>query len=611
MYKRIINVAVIAHVDAGKSTLVDALLKQSGTFGEREEITELVMDSDQLEKERGITIYSKNCSIMYGDTKINIVDTPGHADFSGEVERIMKLVDTVILLVDSSEGPMPQTRFVLNKSLENGLNPILLINKIDKPDARPEEVVNMTLELFMALNANDKQLDFPVLYGSARDGIVKANMNDESTNLEPLFQALLKHVPEYPHTEEENLVMQIQSLKYDRYLGRMGVGRLVKGKLTDKGRYALAKNDGSIKTNVGFSKLFVNKGLDREEVTQVQPGDIALVAGIADITIGDTITSMENPEKLPPIEIEEPTISMNFLVNKSPLAGKEGKQVTSRAIMERLYKELETNVALKVAPLESLEEGFEVKGRGELHLSILLENMRREGYELAVSKPKVLFKVEDERTLEPYEEAVVTCDDEFAGTIIQQIAERKGLVETMESHNGQTRMIFTVPTRGLIGYRQQFITTTRGTGILEKTFLKYDEYAGEIKGRSNGVLVSMDNGEAVGFALFKLTDRGKFFIKPQDIVYEGMIVGIHAKDTDLDINPTKGKALTNMRASGHDEATRVPVPVILSLEEALEFIENDELVEVTPKSIRMRKKVLDKRYRHLDEKALRDLGVKN
>ncbi len=601
MYKRIINVAVIAHVDAGKSTLVDALLKQSGTFGEREEITELVMDSDQLEKERGITIYSKNCSIMYGDTKINIVDTPGHADFSGEVERIMKLVDTVILLVDSSEGPMPQTRFVLNKSLENGLNPILLINKIDKPDARPEEVVNMTLELFMALNANDKQLDFPVLYGSARDGIVKSTMEDPSTTLEPLFQVLLKHVPEYPHTEDENLVMQIQSLKYDKYLGRLGIGRLVKGKLTDKGRYAIAKNSGEIKQNVGFSKLFVNKGLDREEVTQVQPGDIATIAGIPDITIGDTITSMDKPEKMAPIEIEEPTISMNFLVNKSPLAGKEGKQVTSRAIMDRLYKELESNVALKVVPLQGQEDGFEVKGRGELHLSILIENMRREGFELAVSKPKVLFKTIDGVKMEPYEEAVVTCDDEFAGTIIQQLAERKGNVKHMESHNGQTRMVFEVPTRGLIGYRQQFITTTRGTGILEKTFLKYDVEAGEIKGRSNGVLVSMDNGEAVGFALFKLTDRGKFFITPQTQVYEGMIIGIHAKDTDLDVNPTKGKALTNMRASGHDEATRVPVPIILSLEEALEFIEKDELVEVTPKSIRLRKKVLDKRYRHLEQ----------
>lgn len=600
MYKRIINVAVIAHVDAGKSTLVDALLKQSGTFGEHEEIKELVMDSDQLEKERGITIYSKNCSIMYGDTKINIVDTPGHADFSGEVERIMKLVDTVILLVDSSEGPMPQTRFVLNKSLENGLNPILLINKIDKPDARPEEVVNMTLELFMALNANDKQLDFPVLYGSARDGIIKSSLEDPSENLEPLFKTLLNHVPPYPHTEEENLVLQIQSLKYDRYLGRMGVGRLVKGKLTDKGRYAIVKNSGETKQNVGFSKLFVNKGLDREEVTQVQPGDIALIAGIADITIGDTITSMDKPEKLAPIEIEEPTISMNFLVNKSPLAGKEGKQVTSRAIMERLYKELETNVALKVSPLQSQDDGFEVKGRGELHLSILLENMRREGFELAVSKPKVLFKEIDGISMEPYEEAVVTCDDEFAGTIIQQLAERKGTVKTMDSHNGQTRMTFEVPTRGLIGYRQQFITTTRGTGILEKTFLRYDVEAGDIKGRSNGVLVSMENGEAVGFALWKLTDRGKFFIAPQTIVYEGMIVGIHAKNTDLDVNPTKGKQLTNMRASGHDEAVRVPVPIKLSLEEALEFIEKDELVEVTPKSIRLRKKVLDKRYRHLE-----------
>lgn len=599
--KRIINVAVIAHVDAGKSTLVDALLYQSGTFDEREERVAQVMDSDQLERERGITIYSKNCSIMYGDTKINIVDTPGHADFSGEVERIMKSVDTVILLVDSAEGPMPQTRFVLKKSLEHGLKPILLINKIDKQDARPKEVVDMVLELFMSLDATDEQLEFPVLYGIARQGIVKKNMEDESNSLEPLFKELLNHVPPYKYDGSENVQLQISALKYDKYIGRLGIGRLIKGTLSSKGRYSLITNDGKIK-QVGFSKLFVNRGLDRDEVEEVRPGDITLIAGIPDITIGDTISSIENPERMDPIEIEEPTISMNFLVNKSPFAGKEGKFVTLRNIEERLNKELETNVALKVLPLTNgKDEGFEVKGRGELHLSILIENMRREGYELAVSKPKVLWKEVDGQKHEPYEEVIVTCDDEFAGTVIQQLSERRGVVTNMSSTKGQTRVDLIVPTRGLIGYRQTFLTTTRGTGILEKTFLHFDKNAGAIESRKNGVLVSMDNGTAMAYSLWKLSERGDMFITPQTKVYEGMIIGINSRPQDMDVNPTKNKEMTNMRASGSDDAIRVPVPIVLSLEEALEFIEIDELVEATPKSIRLRKKVLDKRYRHLEQ----------
>lgn len=602
MEKRIINVAVIAHVDAGKSTLVDALLEQSGTFGERDERIEQIMDSDDLERERGITIYSKNVAIDYKGTKINIVDTPGHADFSGEVERIIKNVDTVILIVDSSEGPMPQTRFVLKKSLEQGLKPILFINKIDKPEQRSKEVVDMVLELFMELEANEEQIEFPVLYGAARDGIVKYELEDDSETLIPLFETLLKHVPKYSHTVEENLQLQISSLKYDNYLGRMGVGRLISGKLTSKGKYTLMSQDGTSK-QVGFSKMFVNKGLDREEVEQVQPGDIVALAGVPTITIGDTVTSLDNPVAMAPISIEEPTISMEFLVNKSPLNGKEGKWVTLRKIEERLNKELETNVALRISPLTSgNDEGFKVEGRGELHLSVLIENMRREGFELAVSKPKVIYKTDANlaRT-EPYENVQITCDDEFSGSVIKQVSERKGLMTNMTNHGGQTIMEFNVPTRGLIGYRQTFITTTRGTGILEKTFDAYGSYAGEIEGRKNGVLISTESGGAMAYSLWKISERGELFIEPQTPVYMGMIIGIHSKDTDLDVNPVKNKQMTNVRSSGADDAIRVPKAIKLSLEEALEFIERDELVEVTPKSIRLRKKVLDKRYRHMEK----------
>ncbi|CAM9118186.1 translational GTPase TypA [Mycoplasma marinum] len=598
---KILNVAVIAHVDAGKSTLVDALLEQSGTFNERDERVEQIMDSDDIERERGITIYSKNCSIKYGDTKINVVDTPGHADFSGEVERIIKNVDTVMLLVDSSEGPMPQTRFVLKKSLENGLKPILVINKIDKQDARPAEVVDMVLELFMELNATDEQMEFPILYGAARDGIMKTSMDDDSETLEPLFKTLINHVEEYPHTADENVQMQISSLKYDKYLGRLGLGRLVKGTLTQKGRYSLINSNGDIKT-VGFSKIFVNDGLDRKEVSTIQPGDLCIVAGVADITIGDTISSIENPEPMEKIEIEEPTISMNFLVNKSPLNGREGKHVTSSLIEKRLTKELETNVALKVNKIEGIE-GFEVQGRGELHLSVLIENMRREGFELAVSKPKVLIKEENGKKLEPYEMAQITCDDEFSGTIIQLMAERKGNLTNMHSHNGQTNMEFIIPTRGLIGIRQSFITKTRGTGILEKTFHEYGPYAGVIEGRKNGVLVSNVKGKTMGYSLWKISERGDLFVGTQTEVYEGMIIGVNSRANDLDVNPIKNKQLTNVRSSGTDESIRVPEPIVLSLEEALEFIEIDELVEVTPESIRLRKKTLDKRFRGKEHKV--------
>ncbi|NQZ65865.1 MAG: translational GTPase TypA [Mycoplasmatales bacterium] len=602
MSKRIINVAVIAHVDAGKSTLVDALLDQTGTFNERDERVEQIMDSDDLERERGITIYSKNAAIEYKGTKINIVDTPGHADFSGEVERIIKNVDTVILIVDSSEGPMPQTKFVLKKSLIQGLKPILFINKIDKPEQRSKEVVDMVLELFMELNANEEQIEFPILYGSARDGIVKYELEDDNKNLTPLFETLLNHVPEYPFSKTSNLQLQVSSLKYDKYLGRMGVGRLIQGDLSSKRKYTLIKQNGVTKT-VQFSKMFVNKGLDREEVDNVIPGDIVSLAGIADITIGDTITSLDNPVAMEPINIEEPTISMEFLVNKSPFNGKEGKWVTLRKIEERLNKELETNVALRISPLEnSSDEGFKVEGRGELHLSILIENMRREGFELAVSKPKVIYKTDANLSrTEPYENAQITCGDEFSGTIIKQMSERKGILMNMSNNNGQTTMEFNIPTRGLIGYRQTFITSTRGTGILEKTFDDYGTFAGEIGGRKNGVLISTEKGPAMAYSLWKISERGELFIEPQTQVYQGMIIGIHAKETDLDVNPIKNKQMTNVRSSGADDAIRVPRAIKLTLEEALEFIERDELVEVTPKSIRLRKKVLDKRYRHLEK----------
>ena len=602
--KRIINVAVIAHVDAGKSTLVDALLDQSGTFGERDERVEQVMDSDDLERERGITIYSKNAAIEYKDVKINIVDTPGHADFSGEVERIIRNVDTVILLVDSSEGPMPQTRFVLKKSLEQGLKPILFINKIDKPDQRAIEVVDMVLELFMELEATEEQMEFPVIFGAARDGIAQLSMDKPSKDLKPLFEKILEHVEPYPHTVEENLQMQVTSLKYDNYLGRMGVGRLISGKLTKSGRYRLIKQNG-VEKDISMAKLFVNKGLDREEVQEVFPGDILSFSGIADITIGDTITSIDNPVKMEPIAIESPTISMEFLVNKSPLNGKEGKWVTLRKIQERLDKELETNVALRITPLESGgtgDEGFKVEGRGELHLSVLIENMRREGFELAVSKPKVIYKTDKNLSrTEPYENALITCDEQFSGSVIQQVSERKGQLTNMSSKGTQAIMEFNVPTRGLIGYRQTFITTTRGTGILEKTFDKYDKYAGPIQSRKNGVLISTEKGGAMAYSLWKISERGDLFIGPQAEVYAGMIIGIHAKEQDLDVNPIKNKAMTNVRSSGADDAIRVPKAITLSLEEALEFIERDELVEVTPETIRLRKKVLDKRYRHLEK----------
>ena len=594
--EKIINIAVIAHVDAGKSTLVDSMLKQTGVFSEREEVVEQVMDSNDLERERGITIYSKNCSINYKGVKINIVDTPGHADFSSEVERIMKTVDSVILLVDSAEGPMPQTRFVLEKSLEVGLKPILFINKIDKKDARPNEVVDMTFDLFLSLNATDEQLNFPIVYGIAREGIAKRELNDESNDLTPLLDLILETVEPYKGSVEDPLQMQVSSLAYDEYIGRLGIGRITRGSIKVGEEVAVSRYDGTIE-KARITKLFINEGINRKEVKEAYYGDIVTVAGISDVSIGETICDKDHIEPMEMIHIEEPTLSMNFLVNSSPFAGESGKFVTIRHIKDRLDRELETNVGLKVEPLDDLD-GYKVYGRGELHLSILLENMRREGYELSVSKPEVIIKEIDGVKCEPFEKVIVTLPDEYSGTVINALNERKGILESIESNLEYTKITFLVPTRGIIGYRSQFINTTKGEGIMVKSFHSYMPCVGKIQGRKNGVLVSMENGKTMGYSLWNLEDRGTLIVTPATPVYVGMIIGIHNRIEDLNVNPCKNKQLTNTRASGSDDAITLTPPKKFTLEEALEFIEDDELVEITPDDIRLRKKILDPKLRY-------------
>ena len=590
---KIINVAVVAHVDAGKSTLVDALLQQNGVFNEHDEIVDQVMDSDQIERERGITIYSKNCAIRYKDYKINIVDTPGHADFSSEVERIIRTVDTVILIVDSAEGPMPQTRFVLSKALEQNLRPVLFINKIDKKDARPEEVVNEVFDLFVDLNANDEQLDFPIVYGVARDGIATLDYNDlNAKSIEPLLDVVLNQVSAYEGNENDDLQLQVSSLAYDEYIGRLGIGRVTKGKIKSGELVTLCKNDGSLES-FKVSKLFVNEGLNRVEKSEAFYGDIVTVAGCADISIGDTICTKDKPNPLPPIEIETPTLSMNFLVNDGPFVGQSGKYLTSRHIKERLDKELQTNVGLRVEELPN-SDGYKVSGRGELHLSILLENMRREGYELCVSKPQVLFKEENGQKLEPFEQVIINVPNDYASTIISDIQNRKGLLMSMTTTpDNYTHLTFSAPTRGLIGYRSAFITNTKGEGVMVRSFEDYKPYVGDLQTRKNGVLVSMENGKSLGFSLFNLQDRGQLIVGPAVDIYQGMIVGIHSRDNDLDVNPCKNKQLTNTRASGSDDAIALVPPRTFTLEEALEFINDDEYVEVTPTDIRLRKAILN------------------
>ena len=594
---KIINFAVVAHVDAGKSTLVDALLKQNGVFRANEQVEDRVMDSGDLEKERGITITAKNCAIRYKDIKMNIVDTPGHADFSSEIERIIKTVDTVVLLVDSAEGPMPQTRFVLKEALKNGLKPILFINKIDKKDARAEEVVNMTFDLFCELGATNEQLDFKIIYGIAKEGIAKYDENDDNNDITPLLDTILETTPVFEGNENDPLQLQISSLDYDDYIGRLGIGRVNKGKIKTGQMVTIAKNDGTI-AKEKITKIFINEGINKKEVQEAYYGDIVTVAGCPTISIGDTICDPNHVEALPSIEIEKPTLSMNFLVNTSPFAGKVGKFVTSRHIRDRLMAELERNVGLEVEELES-GDGFKVSGRGELHLSILIENMRREGYELGVSKPEVIYKEIDGVKCEPYEKVIINTPQDYSGTIISDISERKGTMELMEpAEENYVRLEFSVPTRGLIGYRSNFITNTKGEGIMVRSFDSYRPYAGEIFGRKNGVLVTMETGKTFGYALYNLLDRGTMIVEPSTEVYEGMIVGIHNRDNDLNVNPCKNKEFSNTRSSGSDEAITLPKAKTFTLEEALEFIENDELVEVTPEAVRLRKKILSEKERY-------------
>lgn len=594
---KIINVAVVAHVDAGKSTLVDALMKQNGVFRENEEVVDCVMDSNDIERERGITIYSKNCSIKYKDYKINIVDTPGHADFSSEVERVIRTVDTVVLIVDAAEGPMPQTRFVLKKALEQNLKPILFINKIDKKDARPEAVVDMTFDLFCELNATDEQLEFPIVYGTARDGIAKTSLDEKSDSIAPLLETILKQCEAFKGSETDPLQLQISNLDYDDYIGRLGIGRITKGKIKTGESVTLIKNNGEV-TNFRISKLFVEEGINRVEKKEAYFGDIVTIAGCNHISIGDTVCEQGTNDPLPPIEIERPTLSMNFIVNNGPFAGQSGKFLTSRHIKDRLARELETNVGLEIEELEG-SDGFKVSGRGELHLSILLENMRREGYELCVSKPQVLFEKRDGEKYEPFETVIVNCPNDYASTVISDLQERKGLLLLMNSDSDNfTHMEFSAPTRGLIGYRSAFITNTKGEGTMIRSFDEYKPYVGALTTRKNGVLVSMETGKTLGYSLFNLQDRGTLIVGPATEVYVGMIVGINNRDNDLNVNPCKNKEMSNTRSKSADDAIALVTPRTFSLEEALEFIEDDEYVEVTPDAIRLRKAILDPNMRY-------------
>ncbi len=588
--EKIINLAVIAHVDSGKSTLVDAMLQQAGVFDERDVLEERVMDSDDIERERGITIYSKNCSVNYKGHKLNIVDTPGHADFSSEVERIIQTVDTVILLVDSAEGPMPQTRFVLNKALEIGLKPILLINKVDKQDRRVEEVIDLVYELFMELDATDEQLEFPILYGMARQGIVRYELEDTNEDIQPLFETILSHTEVYPDKNDEPLQMQVSSLAYDSYVGRIGIGRLFSGTLSKGEWIAVVDNDGKVDRKQ-INHLYIYKGLNRVEVDKTYSGDIVQISGISDISIGDTLNNPDHINPLPALIIEEPTLSMMFMVNSSPFAGKDGKYVTSRNIRERLDRELEVNIGLKVEDTDSADV-FNVSGRGELHLSILIENMRREGFELAISKPQVITKQIDGRTYEPIEEVVFDIPEAYSGTIISQMNLRQGELFDMETKGSMVKQYWKVPTRGLIGFRGDFINMTHGEGTMVRQLSGYEPLKGSVPQRQNGSMVSVDTGVTMTYSIFNLQERGQFFIGTQTDVYEGMIVGISSRNTDMEINPTKFKKATGVRSAGKDEAMKLTPPIPLTLEYALEFIRDDELVEVTPNHLRLRKKFL-------------------
>lgn len=597
--KQIRNIAIIAHVDHGKTTLVDQLLRQSGTFRANQQVDERVMDSNDLEKERGITILAKNTAIDYEGYHINIVDTPGHADFGGEVERVLGMVDCVVLLVDAQEGPMPQTRFVTKKALALGLKPIVVINKIDKPSARPSWVIDQTFELFDNLGATDEQLDFPIVYASGLSGFAKLEETDESNDMRPLFDTILKYTPAPSGSAEETLQLQISQLDYDNYTGRLGIGRILNGRIKLGQTVAVMNHDQQIAQG-RINQLLGFKGLERVPLEEAEAGDIVIISGIEDIGIGVTITDKDNPKGLPMLSVDEPTLTMDFMVNTSPLAGTEGKFVTSRQIRDRLQKELLTNVALRVEDTADADV-FRVSGRGELHLTILLENMRREGYELAVGKPRVVYRDIDGQKCEPYENLTVDVPDDNQGAVMEELGRRRGELTNMESDgNGRTRLEYHIPARGLIGFQGEFMTLTRGVGLMSHVFDDYAPVKPDMPGRHNGVLVSQEQGEAVAYALWNLEDRGRMFVSPNDKIYEGMIIGIHSRDNDLVVNPLKGKKLTNIRASGTDEAVRLTTPIKLTLEGAVEFIDDDELVEITPQSIRLRKRYLSEleRRRH-------------
>jgi GTP-binding protein len=600
------NIAIIAHVDHGKTTLVDQLLKQSGTFRENQQVDSRVMDSNDLEKERGITILAKNCAVEYKGTHINIVDTPGHADFGGEVERVLSMVDSVLLLVDAVEGPMPQTRFVTRKALALGLKPIVVVNKIDRPGARPDWVVNATFELFDKLGATEEQLDFPVVYASALNGYASLDSETRDGNMDPLFDAVLKHVPVRDDDLEGPLQLQISSLDYSTYVGKIGIGRISRGRIKPMQDVVFMNGPDSTPVKARINQVLNFKGLDRVLVDQAIAGDIVLINGIEDIGIGSTICAPDKPEALPMLTVDEPTLTMNFMVNTSPLAGREGKFVTSRQLRERLERELKANVALRVMPTDD-DTIFEVSGRGELHLTILLENMRREGYELAVSRPRVVYKMVDGVRHEPFENLTVDVEEAHQGGVMEELGRRRGDLQDMQPDGkGRVRLEYRIPARGLIGFQGEFMTLTRGTGLMSHVFDAYgpvDASKGELAGRRNGVLISQDDGAAVAYALWKLQDRGRMFVSHNDPLYEGMIIGIHSRDNDLVVNPIKGKQLTNVRSSGTDEAVRLVPPIQMSLEYAVEFIEDDELVEITPKSIRLRKRYLKE---HERKKASRD-----
>jgi GTP-binding protein len=593
------NVAIIAHVDHGKTTLVDAMLRQSGVFRANETVAERVMDSNDLERERGITILSKNTAIMHDGVKINIVDTPGHADFGGEVERVLNMVDGVLLLVDSFEGPMPQTKYVLKKALEQKLKPIVVINKIDRPDQRVKDVADEVFELFMELDATDEQLEFKIVYAAARAGIAKLNMEDDSDNLQPLFELLVAEIPAPQGEIDGPLQIMVTTLDYDDYVGRIAIGRVIRGKATN-GQQVLVLN-GEIQKKAKLGRLYTYQGLKRTEVQDVALGDIVAITGLDDVNIGETIADTENPEALPTIDIDEPTLAMTFSVNNSPLAGREGQFITTRHLRDRLFREVETNVSLKVRETESADT-FEVSGRGELHLSILIETMRREGFEFQVGKPEVIYKTINGQRCEPMEALTIDVPQEFMGAVMEKLGTRKADLVNMTEIAGYLRMEFVIPARGLIGFRSEFLTSTKGNGIMHHLFHGYAPYKGDIPGRSRGALVAFEAGETTGYGIFGVQERGTLFIVPGQTVYEGSIIGENTREMDMDVNPCKKKNVTNMRTSASDEALRLTAPRILSLEQALEYINKDELVEVTPKSIRLRKAILSRTLRGRERK---------